>query len=105
MQTILVCGDPVGGGVLKADGGRGADLMGEAEGDSPVPGMWDGSGGGFTNGSLAEPEREGERILLDICSASGDRVQGLSFFLLFRPPRSQSLLIMGWFYSIPEHRL
>ena len=27
------------------------------------------------------------------------------FFLLFRPPRSQSLLIMGWCSSIPEHRL
>ena len=28
-----------------------------------------------------------------------------SFFLLVRPPRSQSLLIMGWCSSIPEHRL
>ena len=27
------------------------------------------------------------------------------FFLLFRPPMSQSLLIMGWCSSIPEHRL
>ena len=26
-------------------------------------------------------------------------------FLLVRPPRSQSLLIMGWCSSIPEHRL
>ena len=29
----------------------------------------------------------------------------LSFFLLVRPPMSQSLLIMGWCSSIPEHRL
>ena len=29
----------------------------------------------------------------------------LSFFLLVRPPRSQSLLIMGLCSSIPEHRL
>ena len=29
----------------------------------------------------------------------------LSFFLLVWPPRSQSLLIMGWCSSIPEHRL
>ena len=28
-----------------------------------------------------------------------------TFFLLVRPPRSQSLLIMGWCSSIPEHRL
>ena len=28
-----------------------------------------------------------------------------SFFLLVRPPRSQSLLIMGWCSSILEHRL
>ena len=27
------------------------------------------------------------------------------FFLLVRPPRPQSLLIMGWWSSIPEHRL
>ena len=27
------------------------------------------------------------------------------FFLLVQPPRSQSLLIMGWCSSIPEHRL
>ena len=27
------------------------------------------------------------------------------FFLLVRPPRSQSLLIMGWCSSIPNHRL
>ena len=29
----------------------------------------------------------------------------IPFFLLVRPPRSQSLLIMGWCSSIPEHRL
>ena len=29
----------------------------------------------------------------------------LFLFLLVRPPRSQSLLIMGWCSSIPEHRL
>ena len=28
-----------------------------------------------------------------------------SFFLLVWSPRFQSLLIMGWCYSIPEHRL
>ena len=27
------------------------------------------------------------------------------FFLLVRPPMSQSLLVMGWCSSIPEHRL
>ena len=32
-------------------------------------------------------------------------VKELSFFLLVRPPRSQSLLIMGCCSSIPEHRL
>ena len=31
--------------------------------------------------------------------------RALSFFLLVWPPRFQSLLIMGWCCSIPEHRL
>ena len=37
--------------------------------------------------------------------AISSEVNILSFFLLVRPPMSQSLLIMGWCSSIPEHRL
>ena len=29
----------------------------------------------------------------------------ISFFLLFRPPWLYSMLIIGWYYSIPEQRL
>ena len=41
------------------------------------------------------------------CKAEETRIYNSLYlsFLLVRPPRSQSLLIMGWCSSIPEHRL
>ena len=38
-------------------------------------------------------------------SRGGIHFHILSFFLWVWPPRFQSLLIMGWCYSKPEHRL
>ena len=40
-----------------------------------------------------------------VVPADTDYLGILSFFLLVWPPRFQSLLIMGWCDSIPEHRI
>ena len=59
IQTVPIGGEPVGGGVLKVYGGRGAYLPGEAEGESLVPELWDVSGGEVSEGSSSEPKRTG----------------------------------------------
>ena len=44
------------------------------------------------------------RSRIALVALSGEDRAGI-FFLLVRPPMSQSLLIMGWCSSIPKHRL
>ena len=77
MPTVTVHGETVGGGILKANEGRGAYLTGEVEGDSLVPGLWYGADGRISDGALIDPERVGEGTPVGGVSAASNILQGL----------------------------
>ena len=77
MPTVPFHWEPVGGGVLNMDDGRGEDLPREAEGYSPANILWDIADGGDAAGTLADPERAGERTWLVGVSTSSERLQVL----------------------------
>ena len=45
------------------------------------------------------------KLIIVVIRLFSDLKDTFIFFFLVWPPRSQSLLIMGWCSSIPEHRL
>ena len=70
-------GYPVGGGVHKLYGGRGADLLREAERDSTVPVLWVIFGGRFVVGPSSYPSCTRDRNRVGRGAASVKSVQGL----------------------------
>ena len=61
VPTLPVRGEIVIRGVLETDDRVGAEILGETEGKSPVPRLWDRSDGGVADFPLEDPVWVGNR--------------------------------------------